>query len=453
MRTRGHHITSTTQSPGFGRSQDRRGFLAAAGILGAAAVTWAPPAATPADAATNPIVTAPAPSGGDDTAALQALLEEAQLSGYGTLQLKSGTYHVSGLASKGSFIQPRILGNGMSQTKIIVTGAGHTGVKFVGGSGRASGAVVQDLTLEVGPGATGLEFNGVVGARALRLNFTGQGRALAFSNTKAGDYTEDCVIRDSYFSEFLRTHVEYYRTGGNDSFNGSGFQNCAFNQLATDSAPKIRINAGTKVYNAPFDGSFSLRSSAPFALVEKGALPVHSFGAIRTEGHGNVGHVLVRNLSSTEWFHAGTVNSLTDDTALSTKEGPFRLVHRVQSNRNGTVTALTLPYEETYAAKRGTTTAVHLGQASSSLVSLTLIGSQYEVNYLLHVWRNRTNNAGTVSIIAKPRFFDGARHGRPTFAVRGSHLLVTNSRFPSRGVTATVSVVPLTSTNQPFPLR
>jgi hypothetical protein len=349
-------------------------------------------------------------------------------------------------------VQLKIVGQGVSQTKIVVSGAGRAAIRFIGGSGRASGAMVQDITLETGPGAIGLEFNGIVGGRASRVNFTGQGHGVVFSNTKPGDYTEACIVRDCAFSEHMAKHVEYVRTGGNDSFNGSGFQDCLFNQLPTDTAAKVRVGAGCKVYNAPFDGSFSLRSASPFVEVDPRALHVHTFGAIRTEGHGAARYVLVRNQSATEWFHAGTVNHLTEGTALATQRERFRLVHRVQSNRNGTLTALLVPFEERFDAKRGSTSTVHLGQSSASLVSVTLIGPQYEANYLLYVWRNTVNDAGAVKVVAKPRFYDLKRLRTPTFSVSKAHLVIKNSRFPTKGVTAIVNVVPMTSSNQPFPL-
>jgi hypothetical protein len=206
------------------------------------------------------------------------------------------------------------------------------------------------------------------------------------------------------------------------------------------------------VYNAPFDGAFSLRSTHPLVAVSANALPVHTYGFIRTEGHGTATHVLISNASASEWFHSGSVNSLTEGTRLVTPAGRFQLVHRVQSNRNGTMTALPVPFEERFTATKGTTTTVHLGQASSSLVSVTLLGPNYEANYLLHVWRNATNDGGAVSIVAKPRFFDAAHFRRPTFSVRKAHLLIRNTRFPFKQVKVVINVMPMTSTNQPIPL-
>lgn len=439
---------------------DRRGFLATAGLLTAGAAVAGEVAPQPAAAAGETpgdrLLAAPPPSGGDDTAVLQRLLVQAQQTGVsaGGIQLQAGTYRITRLQAARSVVQPMILGQGPSQTKVRITSADHSGIKLIGGGSASSGALVQDLTLHTDNAtSTALEFNGIVGARAVRVNFTGLGRAVLFANTKPGDFTEFCVVRDSSFDGSLRTHVEYYRSEGNESFHGTGFENCIFNQRKTDTHVKIRIGARVKLYNAPFDGIFFLRTTQPFVAVSPLAYHVHTYGRIRTEGQGTGTRVLVWNRCPETWYHAGTASHLNQGTRLAQSRGTFRLVHRVQSNSNGSLTAFPMPFEERWKVGPKTVPTVKLGQASAHLVSVTLLGRGYEVSYLLSVWRNLTDGGGAVKVLAKPRSLDLVRRGGVTFRVRSSRLTLQNRRFPRSGVTAIVSVVPLTSTNQPFPLQ
>lgn len=165
--------TGRGESPGHSTPGQRAGFvlnrrtLMTGGLAGAAgAVALIAPGQ--ADAATGtPVTFGPVPSGGDDTAALQAALPTA-----GVLLLPSGTYKIAGVLTLGTGqdIQGQGGGSGLSATILKCTAAGASVVvsasggitggfrvdgnsvataPFVrnGGTGQWLGRTLQDITV------------------------------------------------------------------------------------------------------------------------------------------------------------------------------------------------------------------------------------------------------------------------------------------------------------------
>lgn len=404
-------------------------------------------AVTPAGAAAAFVQMAPPPSGdttgATDQAALQPLITAAQAAGQ-SVQLREGTYHVTGLATSQSFVQPLIRGMGYKRTTIRAVAAAPA-LKLVGGSGQASGGVVSDLSFTGVTGSVGLVLEGTIAVSVLRVRFADIPVGLRFANSKSGDFTEFCVARECAFESTAVKHIEYVRTSGNDSFHGTGFHNCIFVQAATDTAPKITVGTGCKVYSVPLDGTFFFSTNAAVFIQVDTTEHCHSFGNIRTE---NSSSATTRTLfgfasSAKTWHHGGRVNHLTQNVSLGGIK--FRLVRRIQSNDDGSITAALETTEDVFPLTTGGNDTINLDQGSTHFFGITLIAGNYEYNYLLYVWRNVSDNNGTVVALANPRSFNVAGYGAPTFTVNATtaKLAITNAAFPASGVTAYIAAVPI----------
>src|SRR4051812_37367507 len=167
----------------------------------------------------GPTIIAPPPAGGDDTTAPQTLLTQAQNTG-GTLVLRAGTYRAN-LATAQSFNQPRIIGQGKNYTTLQGFVNTSPVLRFKGGSGQFSGGLVSDLTI-TGTGGIGLQYADVTGARWTRIEIGGTlAVGLEFWNESTSGFTEFCH-GDVEIASTVILPVHYRRTGGSESFHGTG---------------------------------------------------------------------------------------------------------------------------------------------------------------------------------------------------------------------------------------
>lgn len=214
-----------------------------------------------AAASSGASIVAPAPSGGDDSSILQPLLTQAQTTG-GTLILRAGTYRAN-LATGQSFQQPRIIGQGKNHTTL--QGFVNTApvLRFKGGSGQFSGGYLADLTI-TGTGGIGFEIADACGVRWNRLEFGGTlAEGLRFHNESANGFSE-FNHGDAEFASTVILPVNYRRSGGAESFHGTGLTHgTVFNQRAGQTTPVIQIGAGCFPYNAPLSAAFFTRTTAP----------------------------------------------------------------------------------------------------------------------------------------------------------------------------------------------
>lgn len=366
----------------------------------------------------------PPPSGGDDTAAFQAALLEAQSSS-GTVRLHPGTYKVAGLVTTQSFVQPSIVGSGADQTIVEVSGT-NAAIRLTGGSGTVTRAIVSDLTVRSAGGAgIGIELRDCGGVSIERVKFRDLAVGLLFHNYQAGAFTEFNVAKDCFFSTSVKMAGEYRRGAGNDSFHGSGFRDCFIEQPANATGPSIKVGPGCRVYNAPWDVSFFCYTPTQ-PLIQSLGLPPTTTGTIRVEGAG----LLIGSNSTAEILHTGSTHSLSASFDFGRD---FYLCSQVQANVNGTWTYSYEQQTTDVAGAAGTPVPIADLMDGSYLVSVHLDGANYVYDYLLHVWRNRFNDGGTVTVLANPSSNNTAAWGPPTFTVSGYQLRVAGN-YPANAV-------------------
>lgn len=145
----------------------------------------------------------------------------------------------------------------------------------------------------------------------------------------------------------------------------------------------------------------------------------------------------------------GGVSAFTDGLTL----GTIKLAQQIAVNSDGTTTASILRYSKSQTISSGDVLSdVYPSNDDCYEVKLTLSASNYEYAYVLHVYRNRTDNAGSVVIVSTPRAFNSAGYGAPTLTfTTGSGLTVTNANYPASTVVARYTVTQL-GMRQQYPL-
>ena len=382
------------------------------------------------------IVLGPKPSGGDDTAALQAALNKAQSSG-GDLHLHPGTYNYTALVTAEAQTQPLIIGRGARRTIMNCTGSG-VGIRFRGGAASYSGGGMRDVTL-TGANATAIELAAACFMTFERLRFSNLAKGVLFHNQTAGDFTEFDVFKDCRFEANVTQWVEYRVTAGNDSFHGSGFQNCVFNQGFSATGPKFRIGPTARVYNAPLDCViFGETVGIAFFDTATATAEISTFGHIRIELV--TGAYPWANSLPVEWDHAGDILCMSQGVRFNADNtDKFSLVDWRVETSDGSISRKRRPKRTQWNLTTGANNTITLDNGSTALVSIHLRAGNYEYDMLLYVQRNVENNSGIVNVVSNGRAFNSAGYGAPTFAFTNSRLVITNANYPVSGVIARIN--------------
>lgn len=380
---------------------------------------------------------APAPSGGDDTAVIQALLNTAQASG-GTLALQAGTYRVN-LATTSGYYQPIIRGQGMGVTFLQGTVNTSPVLRMKGISGASSGGYVADLTI-MGTGGVGFEIADANGVHWDRLHFTGTlAEGIRFHNESAGGYAE-YNSGSAIFDPGVVLPVRYRVTGGNASFHGSGLTHGSLiNQSSSSTTAPIQIDAGAFPYAAPMTVAIFPRQAGGAIIANATANPTPSFfGTLDIEVQVTAA-VNVAGIGANQYrvLYEGSVTGLA---AQNLRLGNLYLADRVYYVGTNVFPSYK-PLHRTTTLAAGTVTVLP-DNVGTCTVQIDLVASNYHYAYLLHCWQSPYDPTGVVTVVANPKSLNTAGLGAPTFAWANNGLTVTNAAYSS-GVTAYVSVQPL----------
>lgn len=372
----------------------------------------------------------------DATDHLQSLLDEAQ-DVRGVVELPAGTnYVVDGLETADGFDQPSLIADGGRGAVTLTASGAGTILKMNGGSGQISGTRIENVVF-AGTGAQGLELSGIGGVQAVNCEFDdGLTGGVLFHNEDAGEFTEFNVLRRCRFGEGVATHIEYRRTAGNDSFHGSGFEDCVFVQDADDTEAKILVGGGCKVYNAPWSGHFFINAEG-VPLIEVVDTPPTVYGAMNVETAGNGSwETPIVDPSGEGVFYAGDVLALTPGVILAPS---FVQVVRAQYNTDGSLTWIQKPIQARFELTTGTNATVSL-PAGIHWVTTRVSAANYEWWFAHVVDVSPFDGTGGVTEIANPWSLNSAGYGEPAFDVVGYTLTITQAGFPASGVTAVVGV-------------
>lgn len=399
---------------------------------------------------------APAPSGGDDTATLLAVVNiAAHTTGY--VRLQTGTYHAN-LDIFNSFNQPIIQGAGTKYTVIQATSKQTPAVKFNGGSGASAYGGLRDVTLIPAPGGggVGLCYSGcnTVKSESILIapNSAGEvfDEGLLFWNERPGDFTEFNTFEGDILG--AKQPVHYKVSNGVESFHGSGLVgNSIVNCAGSNTGPVILIDDPGLVYNAPLYLHWFKSGPLQYLIQVNnhvGGRHMTMYGQITIEGDGGeTSASLVRGPGASNnnmrvlfegrihWF-SGNQGTL----------GELYLVRKTDHDGvSNTVGVAYEPWTSRTALKSGASDVIRtdiMSGGDSALLSITIVGPNYQKNYTYLFWKSPFNSGGVLTQLAAPFAADTGSVGETivTAPTTSSSIQVSNANFtPSFTALATLN--------------
>lgn len=381
---------------------------------------------------------APPPSGGDDSAVLQALLNQASSgAGIGTLILQAGTYKAN-LTTSHLYQQPLIIGQGRYQTKIQSLDTQRAVITFDGISGSLSGGGIRSCGLyavAAGQGI-GIEYRGACGVASSDIHLDSFQEGVRFHNLGAGNFTEFDTFEGDILSCTIPVH--YVVDGGDPSFHGSGLVgNTVIN--GGWSGPGVLIDSTAFPYNAPMSATFFTSTSGAALISNRnGSRTANFYGTLRKEGppcfFGESGQFTVAYSGGILSMGGGAGDHL----------GSLYLAEKFYYNPDdGNTTFQLRPFQKRVPQTAGTMQAT-TETIGTSIINVDVVATNYHYSYLLHCWQSPYDNSGVVTVLANPRSQNGTGWGAPVFAWANRGLTITNTAT-GFNVTSYLSIAPQTA--------
>jgi hypothetical protein len=391
----------------------------------------------------------------DVTAPLQACLDHCHTKGR-TMFAPGGGYRITAQLNKpSSFKFPNIVGEGFGATEFRSYGlAADTSILFgVGGSGGLAGAIISGITFSSDDGlANAIEFDGQCGVTIRDCKFGKLAIGVLPHNKSAGSFTEVVVVENCDFSPDCRENLVYRRTGGNDSFHGTGVRDITSTEAPGATLPKIRIGGTGStsndiiVYNAPLSGQFW----------KNAAIPVIQNNSTRfaTNFHGNITLELFAGAQGSTWdvcsganrtYLLGTISSLQPYT----RRGQLVLCDTFETRTDGSVSALRKPYQlaplaMVSGANNIATLSVVTNETYLVRVEFADSASAAKKTYLLCV--NFAQNApASVATLATLLDYFGGSMPYPAFSITDTTLVATAAFAATVSCSVTVTKIGISS--------
>lgn len=383
------------------------------------------------------VFAAPAPSGGDDTAAVQAVITAAQTVN-GTVQLQPGTYH-GNWATGQSFVQPKIIGAGENYTTLKPFDPSKPILIMQGGSGGVSGGHLADLTFsgpDTGTGVAGLALRDVCAVTWSRIRFGGSlTDGIQFSVTQAAGFCEFNRGEASFdIGTGLALHYMTTKTS-ETSFHGSGLTDGVINYSGSYA---IQVDANCFPYDAPMSVTvFPHTANTQTVRNLNTNREISFFGTFRIE-HQAGGYTILGATGTGHGtiLYAGEVVALAGPVTL----GNLYAVHKLAYLGGNTFKSFA-PFTLTATLVNGETDFdLKLGQGDAALVQINILATNFVYQCAAVVWQNPFNSGGNVAKISEGLVNNGTGAGAANLAVQNNRFTITNN-YP--GYTATVAVIPM----------
>lgn len=346
----------------------------------------------------------------------------------------SGTYYCPTVVVKsGSFACPSFYGDGQDLTVFKGNTSGLPSIQIVGGSGGMCGAVISGITFDGNTTGYGVEICGQNGLTFRDCSFTNAAIGLLPHNRDSGSFTEFVVAENCLFTESCKQALVYKRTGGNDSFHGTGLRACTMNESASETKPKIEIggvlssNQDIIVYNAPL--SFQIWKNTQVAVL------VNNSPRYSTNFYGSLTLELFPGALSSPWdfctgnrdtYYLGTIGSLQNFTKL----GRLVMCHSFETKADGTVNFNTHPKKiNTLPMVSGANSIVGLPITSDETFLLRVnfldTASPARKSFLICVTKDPSSGATGVATLATLIDYYGGNMPYPVFTLSGNTLVAT----------------------------
>lgn len=356
------------------------------------------------------------------------------------LYVPAGTYKLTDTITKASsFYGVNIHGEGATNSILdfsSITAPGTSGLLLIGGSGSVPNNVIQKLRFKGNQNVRAIEFRGLGGQRVRDCTFDNFLVGGLYNNKDAGSFTEFDVFENCRFEDNCWLAIEYQRDLGDDSFHGSGLQDCIVGSSSSQLA-RIRINTGCKPYNAPMTATFFMNGTIPI---------IEHIETIRTATF--YGHMKVETFSGTPTLASGYDVGLAGDVSFlgtAPNWGTLTLTRYQTSDVGGVLQSLDSMYVgQTTAINTSTFTDIYIPTGmvrGSRLIFVYLQGTFVEASYVLLSLVSPFGFFPTPTLIGKSVADNGGQSGAdPVFALNNSTsaLQIKQGGGPATDVTARV---------------
>lgn len=380
------------------------------------------------------VFAAPAPSGGDDSAAVQAVLDAAQATN-GQVVFGFGTWKLN-LATQQSFVQPNIRGRGKKYTILTPADTTKPILRLQGGSGGHSGGYLSDFTFrkpDAGVAGVGLELADVCEVQWDRIGFDGPlAEGIRFSVTQPNGFCEfnrgEASIENDVALPIRYTTANAQQT----SFHGSGLTDGIVN---FSGACAVQIDNYCFPYNAPMSCTFFSHAPNTSVFANKFTNSKPGFnGPFRIENQSG-GVTIGADPNGSQVLLIGDLVVNTANTYL----GQLYACHQVYWTSGRTFIHYK-PWKRLITLVPGATNVdLYLANGQTAEVIVNVIGPNYIAWYRLSVWQNPVNNGGTVTVLDHAIANNGSGIGEVLFYFQGYQLLIKNDGFTNQ-YTATVTI-------------
>lgn len=368
------------------------------------------------------------------TAAIQAAVTWATTTTGRKLRVSAGTYIIDGAITKAqSFIGLDMEGESANYCVFQFTTA--AGFVLVGGSGGLCNSVISNCAFTGVAGVSvAITFQGICGQKVKQCTFDTMLTAALMHNKIAGEFTEYCTLHDCNFAG-VDLPLEYRRTAGDDSFNGSGLTGVCTARVQT---VLLQIGEGCKVYNAPINVQvWGLASCVLFVNLNT-TRHCTFYGHITIEVTAGTTTLASSASAGRPVPFAGPIIPLGDNVTFGTL---FQCDYVAQLVGGGLqIRGARWAHAQAMSAAANTVIPPAYVAGSGCMVSVRLTGANYEYRYLVGMWN--TLSSGLAPIIATFATFNGAARGAPAFTIDGSNnLVITNANYLASDVIARIDMV------------
>lgn len=374
----------------------------------------------------------------DDTTPIQECAKACKDAGYKGVQLGAKTYRITDtIDANGNdsldFDAPSWYGVDYRKSVLNSVGFGSSKpmLKFRGGSGETSGAIIEGIGFKGHTtNSIGIQFAGKNGVRVRSCRFSALNVGVHWYNEDSGSFTEYCTVECSRFESTVATKGYYSKSSGDASMNGCGFKDrCMFVHNLNN---VIFIDSGCIVYNAPLD--CQLWSEADITLISNSSGNAATFhGQLTWEARASPGKITFGATAGIAF--SGSMVGNHENVEL----GTFVQCMATAFASGGSVTVIGGRSGKSISVTTGANTLA-LSAALTGyprLVTAQFRATNYDYRYLLFVAYSGGGAAGVVATLATTHTTNGAGYGAPTLSVDTSgRLVATNAGWPASGVTA-----------------
>jgi hypothetical protein len=267
----------------------------------------------------------------------------------------------------------------------------------------------------------------------------GKSRAGVVLHNELGGFTEYVQFHGCSFNSEARQAIVYKRTGGTDSFHGSGLVGCTINEAAGEVLPKIAIggalstNQNIIIYNAPLSIQTWKQSGTPFIRNDSTRFGNNFHGVLTFETFGPNAF----DIADTAGAQGVWLNGSFHDFNMKVRQGALSIVDGFKLRADGAIFGRHKPkpvIAKVLPAGGGAILSMYAisGETYKVIVRFTSSASPWQRAYELTCFNEP--NIPKVTVIANLQEYYSGDLSPPVFSLSGGVLSAVGSGWPANTV-------------------